>query len=244
MAALTAFRSTKQYGLPPGGTVPETLQFDVAADVTIFQGALVTIDSNGNANPSAASLAGTCAGRCDPGQGGVSATTGGAAVSDSVSVTVRQGVFLWDINGTLTKAAFGSNVYCYDDHTVTAVEEATVAGVFLGLDSITGSQAMVATYWGPNTSLLSPAKLSLTSGTGAKFTITGMNAGEATLASGTVAVADTGVAAASIILLTNGGLGGTAGTLEVGTITPGTGFVINSSAGSSDTSKVNWLRIN
>lgn len=72
---------------------------------------------------------------------------------------------------------------------------------------------------------------------------TNKTVGQSTLAAGTVTVSNTSVTASSLIFLTNGGVGGTIGTLSVGTITAGTSFVINSSS-STDTSKVNWLIIN
>ena len=68
-------------------------------------------------------------------------------------------------------------------------------------------------------------------------------AGWATLVAGTVTVACPQIGANDLVLLTNNTLGGTAGTLEVGTIVAGTSFVINSSAG-ADTSKVGYVVVN
>jgi hypothetical protein len=65
----------------------------------------------------------------------------------------------------------------------------------------------------------------------------------AAMIAGTITVANTSVTAASKIFLTNGGAAGTIGTLSVGTIVPGTSFVINSS-NVLDTSVVNYLIIN
>jgi hypothetical protein len=67
--------------------------------------------------------------------------------------------------------------------------------------------------------------------------------GSSTLVAGTVTVSTTAVTASSVILLSVKTIGGTAGTLSVGTVTAGTSFVINSSS-STDTSTVNWLIIN
>lgn len=72
------------------------------------------------------------------------------------------------------------------------------------------------------------------------------NVGFATLVSGTVTVTTTTACTAAntcVYSLTNCGVGGTQGMLSVGTVTAGTSFVINSSAGAADTSKVCW-RIN
>jgi len=67
--------------------------------------------------------------------------------------------------------------------------------------------------------------------------------GVATLVAGTVTVATTQVTASSIILVSPKTLGGTVGTLSIGTITANTSFVINSSSG-ADTSVVSFLIIN
>ncbi len=65
------------------------------------------------------------------------------------------------------------------------------------------------------------------------------NQGSATLAAGTKTVTNANVTSSSIITLSNCGVGGTAGILSLGTVTPGTSFVINSS-NAADTSKVCW----
>lgn len=74
---------------------------------------------------------------------------------------------------------------------------------------------------------------------------TGSNAslGTATLVGGTITVNTTAVTASSKIFLTYDLFGGTPGSLEVGTITAGTSFVINSSS-ALDTSDVNWIIFN
>jgi hypothetical protein len=65
--------------------------------------------------------------------------------------------------------------------------------------------------------------------------------GEATLVAGTVAVARTSILATSRIFLSRRVAGGTLGHLTY-TLTPGTGFTINSSSG-TDTSTVTWLHL-
>lgn len=72
---------------------------------------------------------------------------------------------------------------------------------------------------------------------------TGTSGQTAAMVAGTVTVTTSKVSASSIILLTNALVGGTVGTLSVGTIVAGTSFVINSSSG-TDTSKVNWSIVN
>ncbi len=71
--------------------------------------------------------------------------------------------------------------------------------------------------------------------------------GRATLVAGTVTVNTPAVRADSVITLTRGAAGGTVGIPQVGTITPGTSFVINSvqegtasTVQTSDTGVINW----
>lgn len=63
--------------------------------------------------------------------------------------------------------------------------------------------------------------------------------GRATLVAGTVIVSTSTASSTANYQLTNCGLGGTQGLLSVGTVVPGTSFVINSSS-STDTSVVCW----
>lgn len=63
--------------------------------------------------------------------------------------------------------------------------------------------------------------------------------GQATLTAGAVTVTTNRVAANSRIFVSRQTLGGTAGHLDIGTITAGTSFTIESSSG-TDTSVVNW----
>lgn len=79
--------------------------------------------------------------------------------------------------------------------------------------------------------------LDATSGTGAEVM------GQATLGGGTATVTTTNVDTNSRILLTYATGFTNAGTLKIGTITPATSFVIESS-NNSDANKVNWLVLN
>jgi hypothetical protein len=65
----------------------------------------------------------------------------------------------------------------------------------------------------------------------------------AALTAGSITISTTTVTANSLIFLTHSSIGGTQGILSVGTITPGTSFVINSSS-ATDTGTVNWWIIN
>jgi hypothetical protein len=66
--------------------------------------------------------------------------------------------------------------------------------------------------------------------------------GLATLVGGTITVSNTSVTANTRIFTSRQTAGGTLGHLSIGTVTPATSFVINSSSG-SDTSVVAWLLI-
>ena len=153
MAALTQNRPPNQYGGIESDVLPNRFYLPVAAAVKIYQGALVVVDSSGNANPagnaSGAYVAGVMAGCADE----AADNTNGAA--GAAFVTVRQGAFYWDISGALTQASWGQKVYAVDDHTVilsNGAPNVTVAGMFIGIDtsaqSITYGQAGVLTILG------------------------------------------------------------------------------------------------
>lgn len=141
MAVLTANRPTPQYGGVPDSPMPQRYYLPVAANVNIYQGALVVVDSSGNANPAGAGsgspVVGCVVGRADDQGDNLTAITGGLA--GAISIEVRNGVFLWDIAGTITKATFGIKVYAVDDHTVqTTAASLSAAGYCLGVDPTTG----------------------------------------------------------------------------------------------------------
>jgi predicted RecA/RadA family phage recombinase len=148
MAQLTAPRSTNAYGRVPGVNVlPQTFYLPMAASTTIYQGALVTVNSSGYAIPAVSGTAGTVVGRCAAGPGGQSTFTSVAAASQYV--TVEQGCFMWNNPDPLTFANFGAKVYATSDNSVSATAGSNAAaGYFVGLDSATSSQAMVITILG------------------------------------------------------------------------------------------------
>jgi hypothetical protein len=154
MAQLSAPRSTLAYGRVPGVNVlPQTFYLPMAANTTIYQGALVTVNSSGYAIPAASGTAGTVVGRCAAGNGGQSVfantTAAGFGAAAALSVTVEQGTFLWNNPDPLTFANFGVKVYATSDNGVSATAGSNAAaGFFVGLDSATGTQAMVITILG------------------------------------------------------------------------------------------------
>lgn len=142
MAALTKNQPiTGQYGGINDTVLPNRFYLPVAAAVHIFQGALVVVDSAGNANP-AGNATGAYVAGCVVGRADFEAdNTGGAA--GAIAIEVRQGAFTWLFTAPLTQANFGSKVYAVDDQTVilsNAGPNVTAAGYFIGLDTSPDSQ--------------------------------------------------------------------------------------------------------
>jgi hypothetical protein len=144
MAALSANRPTQQYGGVPAGVVPERWYMPVEANTTIYQGSLVEINAAGNAIPAAAATAGSVLGRSD--QFVANTTAAGFGAAAALSVTVRQGAFLWDLasGAALTKANFGQKVWAASDHEVDSNSHSAAAGMFMGLDTGTSLDSVAA----------------------------------------------------------------------------------------------------
>jgi len=124
----------------------------VADNVHIYAGALVQVNASGLAVPANVSNAdshtfvtfGCAEAEAD--------NTVAGHTSGGITVTILQGVFLWDIGtagDALTQANVGATVYAIDDHTVGATSNTNVrasAGRLLGIDA-TGA-AIVQTVVG------------------------------------------------------------------------------------------------
>ena len=150
MAALTGFRPTKAYGRVPGVNVlPQTFDLPQKANSTMYAGGLAMV-VNGFVQEAVSGQAGTVVGKVATGNGGVTSYVAGASAGAGQNlVTVEQGCFEWDNPDPLTFANFGAKVYVSDDHSVTATAGSNAAaGYFVGLDSATGTQAMVITILG------------------------------------------------------------------------------------------------
>lgn len=125
MAALTQDRKSEKLGTEEA-VYPGLLKYPVEASTSIYGGALVAINANGNAVPASAIGALKCVGRCE--RQALNLATGGTVSPDgiangtagSIKVTVRQGIFYYNINAdsTVTAASFGANVFASDDNTV------------------------------------------------------------------------------------------------------------------------------
>jgi hypothetical protein len=104
MAALSANRNT------PALALGLEFVFAPASGVTIYRGALVMLDSSGDAKPGAAATSQTAAGRAET-----------STAEDATAVTVRRGIFLFGNSASsdaITKAEWGKTVYIVDDQTV------------------------------------------------------------------------------------------------------------------------------
>jgi hypothetical protein len=200
----------------------------------------------------------------------LSTTGSGSTVTINLSGTVpvaSGGTGATTLTGVLT----GNGTSAITAHTVTnhgvllggasnAVSSLAVAATGTLLAGSTGADPAFTASPSVTGSITAGTTLTATSGAitatngnlvlgtaGNKISIaTGANASagqSAAMTAGSITISTTAVTASSLIFLTNGLVGGTPGTLSVGTITAGTSFVINSSSG-SDTSKVNWIIIN
>ncbi|HVA80966.1 MAG TPA: hypothetical protein VNF29_08575 [Candidatus Binataceae bacterium] len=143
MAGLTNSRNTPE--LSDGGRMRV---FGVEANTNVYLGGMLALDASGNAVPASATTTTANAlrivGRAErvlngiPGENAIN--NPGAA--GAISITARKGVFLYDQDGSITAAAFGSACFALDDHTVTAADRATgsavqqyaVAGQVVALD--------------------------------------------------------------------------------------------------------------
>lgn len=128
MAALTAPRNTPQ-AIPEKRTVP------VAANVKIFQGALVQINNAGFAVPGSATAANVAIGRAEQ----PADNTGGA--NGAISIDVKRGVFRFANSAAgdlIARTEIGKTVYVVDDQTVAKTNNAgarPAAGICFDVDA-------------------------------------------------------------------------------------------------------------
>lgn len=115
MAALTAPRMTPQADpihAVPGYSSPTG--YDVAANVTIYPGAIVMKNAAGDATPGAAATGQIALGRAE------TLVTNGATPG-AVKISVRHGVFQYENSSAgdaITKADIGADCFIVDDQTV------------------------------------------------------------------------------------------------------------------------------
>lgn len=128
MVALTGPRPTPH-------ALGRVRQFPVAANVNIFQGALVQISAAGFAVPGSATAANTAVGRADV----AANNTGGA--NGAVTVDVSRGTFRYANSAAgdlITRADIGKSCFVVDDQTVAKTNNAgarPVAGTVYDVDA-------------------------------------------------------------------------------------------------------------
>lgn len=107
MAALTQERNTVSRD-------GRSFSFPVAADVVIYQGALVALSATGYAKPAVTAVGLTGLGRA------AETVDNSAGADGAVNVPVERGVYLWNNAGDVTLAHVGDPAYAVDDQTVSA----------------------------------------------------------------------------------------------------------------------------
>ena len=130
MAALTSSRNTPE--LADGGRIRV---LNVEANTTIYLGAMVAVNSNGNAVPAAASTTTANAlkviGRAEYVVNGIPAqnAVNNPGAAGALQIAVRKGVFMYGQDNSITAAAVGSPCFALDDNNVTAADRASGASV-------------------------------------------------------------------------------------------------------------------
>lgn len=138
MSSLSSERSTKKRGCE---VLAETINVPLAASTKIFKGAIVTLDSSGNA------VAGAAFGANMRGLGRATETVDNSSgLAGALSVDVERGVFLYANSSStdaLTKADVGSDCYMVDDQTVARTDGAGLRGVAGTVIEVTSSGVWV-----------------------------------------------------------------------------------------------------
>ena len=124
MTALAKDRSTVEY---PGLSYSYPM---IAADI-IYKGALVVLDTAGNAEPGSTATGKKCVGRSEEYQDNSSGS------ATDLNILVKPGVFRWGNGDTITKAHIGDTAYIVDDQTVSkAAGGKSAAGIIVAVDSL------------------------------------------------------------------------------------------------------------
>lgn len=132
MTALAAERSTPEMAV--SAAVHPMRNLPMTASVKIWKGALVVIDSGGDAKPGVTATGLTAAGRAEQ---TVDNSSGGAGAQ---TVNVKPGVFKYGNLGTdlVAQANVGTDCYVTDDQTVSATSATntkSVAGRVIQVDT-------------------------------------------------------------------------------------------------------------
>ena len=165
MAALTNSRNTPE--LADGGRMQV---YPVEANTTIYLGAIVALNANGNAVPTSSTAGLKTVGRAEmmyggvPGQDAVNAGAAGA-----VSIVARRGVFMYGVNdGSIGAAQIGQTAFAVDDNSVSASDGSGATAV--AAQSTTFAAATSAQIAALGHENVSKVKVHSTSGGGTVYT--------------------------------------------------------------------------
>jgi hypothetical protein len=137
--------------VPGVNVLPSSFYLPIGSGQTLYQGGLAVFVTTTGLEEASTGQAGVVVGRVAVGNGGQSVFTNTAGNANyASSATVEPGCFLWNNTSSLTTLAnFGALVYADSDQSVTSTAGSNAkAGYFVGVDSATGTQAMVVTYLG------------------------------------------------------------------------------------------------
>lgn len=132
MTALAQEKYNAPYALNSVFPTMPPVEYDMAANVTIYAGALVMLNASGNATPGA-----TATGQIAAGVSEKTATNG--ATIGATKIGVRHGVFTFANSAAadeITKAHYGKDCYIVDDQTVAATDGSSArsrAGKVMGV---------------------------------------------------------------------------------------------------------------
>jgi len=165
MAALTNSRNTPE--LADGGRMQV---YPVEANTTIYLGAIVALNDNGNAVPTSSTAGLKTVGRAEmmyggvPGQDAVNAGAAGA-----VSIVARRGVFMYGVNdGSIGAAQIGQTAFAVDDNSVSASDGSGATAVAAQSTTFpAATSAQIAALGHEN---VSKVKVHSTSGGGTVYT--------------------------------------------------------------------------
>lgn len=130
MAGLTNSRNTPE--LSDAGRMRV---FGVEANTNVYLGGILALDANGYAVPASATTTTANAqriiGRAESVVNGIPGENAlnNPGAAGAISITARKGVFLFDQDNSITLADLGMVCFALDDHTVTATDRASGAGV-------------------------------------------------------------------------------------------------------------------
>lgn len=137
---MTALAANKNPRARVGGAKPQQIPrpLPLAANVVLYAGAIVSVDTSGNARPGRTSTTDVVVGYADR-----KVSNSGGSAGDKSTEGVSRGIVEMENSGSdpVTVASIGRTVYLVDDQTVAATNGTNTriaAGTFWGFDEDTG----------------------------------------------------------------------------------------------------------